>query len=525
MAAVVALAIEWTWLGPLFALTFRTSDDAFYYFQVARHWTAGHGPTFDGLHPTNGFHPLWMLLALPVYAAFGAYPEVALRAVLTLVWLIAGAAAWWGYRACAWHAGRAPAAAAVLLLLSPPFLNPLANGLETGLLILLLFLFLEIGARRDLFRPDAGAIADATLGMLLGLLFLARLDSVFVILAAFAAIIVRARASRAPLSALAVKLLRTGTVAALYALPYLAWNRATFGHAMPISGALKNAFPTWSFSLEHLTQYHGVYGLGQLALAGVALLTYGALRRRGGDEEGQRTGPPRASTPLWVLAAGCALHFANTMIYMVWGVHWWHFAGYVPLTLVCTALLLSTVASRLRHPRAVLGGAAAAIALFVVFGHLADTRRRGGHHDHWLAAALWARENLPGNAVVAMTDCGLFGYFSERPTVNLDGVINGYAYQDALRDHRLAEFLDRAGVTHVATHAARYRDGEFLIWLPSRLHRAEGGAIVGRESAEVYRSTPYDGVVFAIWDRRGVQVVDDVAALTRAASLVTGSGR
>src|SRR5262249_36839272 len=43
------------------------SDDAFYYFQVARHAVLGHSFSFDGVHPTNGFHPLFAWLCTPLY--------------------------------------------------------------------------------------------------------------------------------------------------------------------------------------------------------------------------------------------------------------------------------------------------------------------------------------------------------------------------------------------------------------------------------------------------------------------------
>ena len=43
-------------------------DDAFYYFQIARNILDGKGSTFDGIYPTNGYHPLWMLVLLPIAA-------------------------------------------------------------------------------------------------------------------------------------------------------------------------------------------------------------------------------------------------------------------------------------------------------------------------------------------------------------------------------------------------------------------------------------------------------------------------
>ena len=58
-------------------------DDAFYYFTIARHVAAGDGFTFDGLHRTNGFQPLWLFLLVPL---FRLVPDdvLALRAVLVV---------------------------------------------------------------------------------------------------------------------------------------------------------------------------------------------------------------------------------------------------------------------------------------------------------------------------------------------------------------------------------------------------------------------------------------------------------
>src|SRR5512143_1057888 len=43
-------------------------DDAYYYFKVAQNISEGHGSTFDGVNPTNGYHPLWMLICIPIFA-------------------------------------------------------------------------------------------------------------------------------------------------------------------------------------------------------------------------------------------------------------------------------------------------------------------------------------------------------------------------------------------------------------------------------------------------------------------------
>ena len=42
-------------------------DDAYYYFKVAENIGLGHGSTFDGINPTNGYHPLWMLICISIF--------------------------------------------------------------------------------------------------------------------------------------------------------------------------------------------------------------------------------------------------------------------------------------------------------------------------------------------------------------------------------------------------------------------------------------------------------------------------
>ena len=51
-----------------FSLRWFTRDDAYYYFKVAQNISEGHGSTFDGINKTNGYHPLWMLVCIPIFA-------------------------------------------------------------------------------------------------------------------------------------------------------------------------------------------------------------------------------------------------------------------------------------------------------------------------------------------------------------------------------------------------------------------------------------------------------------------------
>ncbi len=70
IAVVVLGATLYAALSDAYNMPYRwfIRDDAYYYFKVAQNITEGHGSTFDGIHLTNGYHPLWMLICLPVFA-------------------------------------------------------------------------------------------------------------------------------------------------------------------------------------------------------------------------------------------------------------------------------------------------------------------------------------------------------------------------------------------------------------------------------------------------------------------------
>jgi hypothetical protein len=68
-----------------FSLRWFTRDDAYYYFKVAQNISEGHGSTFDGINLTNGYHPLWMLVCIPIFALARFDPVLPLRVLLIVL--------------------------------------------------------------------------------------------------------------------------------------------------------------------------------------------------------------------------------------------------------------------------------------------------------------------------------------------------------------------------------------------------------------------------------------------------------
>src|SRR5512140_1999365 len=63
-------------------------DDAYYYFKVAQNISEGHGSTFDGIHPTNGYHPLWLLVCVPIFALARFDVILPLRVLVVVIGLL-----------------------------------------------------------------------------------------------------------------------------------------------------------------------------------------------------------------------------------------------------------------------------------------------------------------------------------------------------------------------------------------------------------------------------------------------------
>jgi hypothetical protein len=191
------LAIVWSGLADRELIT----DDAYYYFTIARNLAAGLGSTFDGLAPTNGYHPLFLLLVTPLFALaraahLGPWVPVHLAAsACGLLDVLAALLLHRLVRACG--APRGAQWAAGLWLFSPWSLLIGLRGVENTLTLVILAAYLLLAARWLAAGPPPPRRA-AALGALVGLATLARTDNALLLsltLAAQLAVAARTRSS------------------------------------------------------------------------------------------------------------------------------------------------------------------------------------------------------------------------------------------------------------------------------------------------------------------------------------------
>lgn len=442
------------------------ADDAFYYFRVARNLAHGAGSTFGGLVPTNGYHPLWQFMLVPVFwlAGDGHAALDVVVALSSISWICLVVMLRALGRGCNSEAAFLVGVLYAFYCCTNALLGSaglLFNGMETILVLPLLAATALVCCRCDFLTYSPCSRRQLLgIGALLALLLLARLDTAFVacVLIAARLILRRGHMSRdaiwlvgPPISVLAV---------------YCAINGFIFHTLLPVSGTAKAlGAPYANFGAMRaliLGTYNGYLKSVPLGLAFVALPTVLALLRR---DRAETSAADRARQQvrrfLAVMIAGQLLH----AIYLCVGSSWqiWSWYGYERVmigTLAC-ALAASFVAPALpdRITRNALAIAGPTVAVLLVIGGVTVIMKRvaQGANDgsYWMRAEANARDLdriLPANSVIAMGDlAGSLAFWLPRPFVQTEGLLETRAYLDTLgKPAAWQAYFKARGVTHIA---------------------------------------------------------------------------
>jgi hypothetical protein len=445
LLAAVSFRLWMIWSSSPRFLSTLTPDDAYYYFGVARNVGAGLGSSFDGLTPTNGYQPLWLLSCAGLSRLLGvdlqnaeSWPLLP-RCALTLQLALGVIAIALLSRALSRvYPEQAGVRAIWLFAVNPWLVYSMCDGTEAGLVLCLVAAFAHALITRN---PFAATRAREALGpgVWLGLACLARLDLALLIpLCAFRFWRV-GTAWRPALAFLAPPL-------ALLSL-YVIFNALHFDTLIPISAWMKDSFPHFGGkALLWLETYPLQFGLA----LGMGLITWWL---------GPRLAPERAAglrACLELGAAFCLLHAVHTLLFMRGDVWKWHFASYYPLALLTLTAAICQVGARFTAWRGL------ALALFVGALQIAGEQRYFAQRlDRAFMtvlydAAMRARDELAPSARIAISDAGVFGYYRGNGVLVLDGLVLDRAYQKALVERGLQDYLRQREVDYLG---ARFEGG------------------------------------------------------------------
>jgi hypothetical protein len=415
------------------------ADDAFYYFGVARNIGTGHGSTFSGLVETNGYHPLWMLV-LSAVAAVVRDPYRLLAAVVVLQCVL-----WLGVVREALRIGRllgsvasAVAGVAVLGVLAVITGQLSFSGMESGPLLLLFLVAIRLTLQMD---ERADARADLTLGLVLALVCLTRLDA---FLTALPLAAVAARRGAPPWGVSARRAARLIGPTAVGLAGYVAFSLVAFGTPTPVSGQAKSlGAPFANFSPVEQFLKAGQVGQQSLWFGVGVLIALAAAFLAGTWRESTRGRRLMGCALALLVGQGLLLgYLVVATSYPVWA--WYHYN--VALLAFCAGCLLALWATR-------TSGSAVPIACLVVGSTFAiavvpATFWSGfSHRPEAIDTAQFVAERLPEDAILAMGDrAGLIGYLSNRPMLQLEGLMADAEWLDDLEDGTARQRMARERV-------------------------------------------------------------------------------
>jgi hypothetical protein len=400
------------------------SDDAFFYLQIAKNIHAGFGSTFHTFTPTNGYHPLWMLFCVAASYLSGGGNTAALTVTVLIQILLFTGMIYFAVKLNRYLKFQ------YLFIALPPFATFfLAIGIygtEAHLhgFMLLASLYYFLNAKNERTVKNC-----AMLGISLALLFLARLDSAFLIIVICLALLWDAlKNDRTRLaSRLAVLLLPI----LLLGGAYLLYNYASYGHIIPISGAIKNSYPAPGGGFGALGMVGKIATLGALICMIFSFFSFANKERR---------------IAYFVLGLGSLLLSGYIFLFTDHFTQWaWYYVGGI----VCVMLVLITVwevfaEKKLRHM-----SSAASLSIFSIMMVLGLSRCWSEYFNptvdgfdpfqfqaitqvkFQLDVAERLRQTLPPHSGILMFDWpGMVAYYSDMNILPVDGLVNDFRYND-----------------------------------------------------------------------------------------------
>ena len=474
LVAAFAIRLFIAWAPMDWLLRTILGDDPFYYFTIARNVGRGHGFTFDTIAPTDGFHPLWMIVIWPVFK-FVQDPALAIHAALTVSALcdVAALALLCSIlRNLDIHPGVA-AFLVALYAISPILISSSGpmNGLETALNLAVTFAFLSL-YRRALVGPTRTVATTVLFGVSSGILFLARTDNIILLGFTHAFLLWRQSSDRARIRHHIGAVL----VASVVAAPWLLWVCLKFGSPVQVSGLavayfmrafvgaqgwtgldygikfLRNLgtvttyFPVYHRNIDSFTAAASGDVIVTLALAGGTLFFY-----RTDSLEGQRALLKRLAPWGAPVLAGGVFVFVHTLRAV--DLRGWYYASLLPASYLLFGIAGDYVVSRgAVAPRwtktCLLMTGTGVLILMFTFSLRAGFSRRCGEIDGYNMIRA-VNDALPDDVLLGSWNAGLFGYFYEKGNVvNLDGSANNGVY-DSIKSRSLGEYVTREHIGYL----------------------------------------------------------------------------
>ncbi len=449
------------WL-PLEWILSLVSDDAFYYFKVAHLAGSLPSPTFDGLTITTGFHPLFAAITTALAQGTPLTGMAYVRFILVINSLLNLVAAYGIFHSVSYMGNAHTGHVATLLFVMNPFVALLPfTGMEASLNMACLASFLAVWVRLESGNPTRVLISA---GMILSALTVcSRVDSWIVLMAACGALCTGPgrRLHRLKLSIL------IGIAATLALVSWMGLCYFWSGDWLQGSARMKSWFREIETS-ELSSAGHIFFGLDlavdylfrslvkvpALVILGVLILRQKEIKMKSFSQLFLWVGAPLALA----VAYGIKLPHVQT----------WYFAPVLVLWTVGAGMCYLRLAPTLQQTRFLIVFWTTLAAVGTVFFTTTLVKGRNiGQRDMWHAATQVA-ELTDEDARIGAWNAGIYGYFSGRQVINLDGLINNEIYEAVENGSLNWPYWEQRNITHLLDYEP-WLHGHSLVYNHLRL--------------------------------------------------------
>lgn len=508
LSVILIVVISFVYLTALssseyYVADWFSTDDAFYYFKIANNITHGMGSSFDGIAKTNGYHPLWMMILIPIFFFSRIDVYLPLRAVILfqLGFAIGTALLVFNYIRTKVTIASAFLMSLVWVLLLPIF-RVTSNGTESAINVFFLTLFWvtlsRFNARLDDHKYNFQEILP--IGLIAIFVLFSRLDNIFILLVCglwlgFQYLVTETDKPLFPKMKNLLKIELTCFLPMTIPLGlYFLWNIINIGSMMPLSGQIKKFWGTlphtvygvsisgignflgeffsadenmgpWNlfarplYSIVDSLSVNYFYGNKQVSL-GLLLVIFVAFCI--GYLVANHREFVFSSVRIWSvfpLFIGTVLQISYYKLNGYLAPRPWYWVVEMFLIVIMFTLLVEIffqeiLSQQHRYSHLIIAGFTIISAFLVVSPHMKQiyhriTRQQEQTH-YYLEKSSWLEENTKPDSIIGLTGAGSTSYFiNNRTIVNLDGLVNGKAYFNQLQTEKASNYLKENEITHI----------------------------------------------------------------------------
>ncbi len=443
------------------------ADDAYYAYAIAENVVNGKGVVFNEGIPTNGFHPLYSLgiltilyklflplgLNTPIYASLVVLSIFSIGTAV-LIYLIIE-------KLLNKNAGLL---GAFIWLFNPYTLFVSLIGVEPPVQIFLIAAIAYSIIRLD-NRTHYSIRHSIFIGLLLGLVFLARMDSIFVFVGVVLALIIRKLLNKIQIVDIFKQkdLYIIAIIAFLVVLPWIGWSYLELGRITPVSGEATRLLADFNLADKSYTGLvrHSIYSTAGF-IAKFFLITTDSII------QGVAIILIFLVVPITLLLYKKAKSLTQTIFQLdfliissvaYYGFYWFYQLGAREWYSLYTSFLLTIAFAfmigklvdslKSRIMQIFLRSVIFILIVSFIFGGLVHYKKGNFPFEKlkW-DATNYINENL-GDVIIGSFNSGIYQYYtSKHDVINLDGVVNPEVLV-AMKNNKVEEYILDKNITYI----------------------------------------------------------------------------